>query len=82
MSGTQDNSLYELLGVERTATTAQIRKGYYNQARRWHPDKNPEDPTAEERFKKISEAYQILIDSNQRAVFDRSGMAGIKGQQG
>lgn len=78
MSKKEDNTFYELLGVERNATTAQIRKGYYNQARIWHPDKNPDDPTSEERFKRISQAYQVLSDSNLREVYDKHGEAGLK----
>mmetsp|Transcript_21868 Transcript_21868/g.43384 ORF Transcript_21868/g.43384 Transcript_21868/m.43384 type:complete len:586 (-) Transcript_21868:190-1947(-) len=74
----KDNTFYELLGVDREATTAQIRKGYYKQARKWHPDKNPDDPTAEDKFKRISEAYQTLTDDNLRAVYDQHGEAGLK----
>jgi molecular chaperone DnaJ len=55
---------YDLLGVEAQATAAQIKKAYYVMAMKSHPDKNPDDPKAEEKFKKISEAYQGNIKTD------------------
>ncbi|KAJ3413383.1 hypothetical protein HDV05_008094 [Chytridiales sp. JEL 0842] len=69
-----DTELYDLLGVDVKATPAQIKKAYYMKAMKHHPDKNPDDPTAEETFKKISEAYQTLSDPNLRASYNRYGM--------
>jgi hypothetical protein len=56
-----DTSYYELLGVSPTASAAAIKKAYYMAAMKNHPDKNPDDPEAEERFKQISEAYQGIL---------------------
>lgn len=70
---------YELLGVDRSATGDQIKKAYRKLAVKYHPDKNPDDPSAEERFKKIGEAYEILMDENKRAAYDRYGHAAFEG---
>lgn len=66
---------YELLGVERTATPDEVKKAYRKQAVKFHPDKNPGDKTAEEKFKEIGEAYEVLSDENKRAAYDRYGHA-------
>jgi molecular chaperone DnaJ len=71
MNGTQD--YYQALGVGRTASQAEIRKVYRRLARKYHPDVNPGDKRAEERFKKITEAYEILGDPKKRKVYDRLG---------
>ena len=68
-------SYYELLGVARTADAEAIKAAYRQQARKYHPDQNPNDPTAEERFKAISEAYRVLSDANARKTYDRFGQA-------
>lgn len=68
---------YQVLGVERGATEEEIKKAYRKMALKYHPDKNPGDKTAEERFKEISEAYAVLSDSQKRAQYDRFGHAGI-----
>jgi len=66
---------YELLGVERGASGEQIKKAYRKMAVKYHPDKNPDDPEAEDRFKEISEAYEVLADEEKRAAYDRYGHA-------
>jgi molecular chaperone DnaJ len=73
---------YEVLGVERTAAVAEIKKAYKKLALELHPDRNPDDATAEERFKEASEAYGVLQDSEKRSVYDRYGHAGLSGQAG
>eukprot|EP01128_Nolandella_sp_AFSM9_P001548 TRINITY_DN11739_c0_g1_i1.p1 TRINITY_DN11739_c0_g1~~TRINITY_DN11739_c0_g1_i1.p1 ORF type:complete len:355 (+),score=86.00 TRINITY_DN11739_c0_g1_i1:43-1065(+) len=74
-------SFYELLGVEKDATAAAIKKGYYVKARRCHPDKNPDDPAAEEEFKMISEAYTVLSDPDSRELYDKYGKAGLSASE-
>ncbi|HEX9838622.1 MAG TPA: J domain-containing protein [Anaerolineales bacterium] len=64
---------YKILGVERKASEAEIRKAYRKLAMQYHPDRNPEDKQAEERFKEINEAYQVLSDPQKRAHYDRLG---------
>jgi molecular chaperone DnaJ len=75
---------YEVLGVERCAAHDQIKKAYKKLARELHPDRNPNDPTAEERFKEASEAFQVLSDGQKRQIYDRFGHAGLdrSGYQG
>lgn len=64
---------YKILGVERNASKDDIRKAYRKLAMQYHPDRNPNDKQAEERFKEINEAYQVLNDSQKRAHYDRLG---------
>jgi molecular chaperone DnaJ len=66
---------YEVLGVSRTATEVEIKKAYRTLAVQHHPDKNPNDPHAEEKFKECAEAYAVLSDSEKRASYDRFGHA-------
>ena len=66
---------YEVLGVERKASTEELKKSYRRLAVKYHPDKNPGDPTAEENFKEIGEAYEVLMDPNKRAAYDQFGHA-------
>lgn len=73
---------YEVLGIERNADTATIKKAYRKLAIKYHPDKNPDDPTAEDKFKEASEAYEVLSDENKRAQYDRFGHAGVSGAAG
>lgn len=72
---------YELLGVARTATEAEIKKAYRRRAMELHPDRNPE-PEAEARFKEVTEAYEVLRDPQKRAAYDRYGKAGVNGAGG
>jgi curved DNA-binding protein len=62
---------YKILGVERSASEDEIRKAYRKLAMKYHPDRNPNDQQAEERFKEINEAYQVLSDTKKRAHYDR-----------
>ncbi len=71
---------YSILGVERSATEKDIRSAFRKLAARNHPDRNPGDPAAEERFKEINEAYTVLSDSEKRSFYDRYGSAGGAGQ--
>ena len=64
---------YEVLGVARTASAEEIKIAYRKLARRFHPDVNPNDPSAEESFKEVGNAYSVLSDPDRRAVFDRTG---------
>ena len=64
---------YKILGVERKANEEDIRKAYRKLAMQYHPDRNPDDKQAEERFKEINEAYQVLSDPKKRAHYDRLG---------
>jgi len=66
---------YKLLGVERSATADEMKKAYRKMAVKWHPDKNPDDPKAEAKFKEISEAYEVLKDPEKKAAYDRYGHA-------
>ncbi|MEK9938815.1 MAG: DnaJ domain-containing protein, partial [Ilumatobacter sp.] len=73
------SDFYELLGVSRQASAEEIKKAYRKRARELHPDANPDDPDAAERFKELSKAYQVLSDDDQRARYDRFGEAGVSG---
>ena len=68
---------YEVLGVSREASEQEIKRAYRQAAIRWHPDKNPGDPAAEERFKEAAEAYSVLGDAQKRGRYDRFGRAGV-----
>ena len=68
---------YKLLGVSRNATETEIKKTYRKLAMQYHPDRNPGDKSAEEKFKKINEAYAVLGDKDKRAQYDRFGSAGF-----
>ncbi|AEK59151.1 MULTISPECIES: molecular chaperone DnaJ [Acidithiobacillus] len=73
---------YEVLEVSRTADDGEIKKSYRRLAMRYHPDRNPGDSQAEERFKEISEAYEVLSDPQKRQAYDRFGHAGVQGGGG
>lgn len=68
---------YEVLGVGRDASTQEIKRAYRKLAVQYHPDRNPGDPTAEEKFKEAAEAYSVLNNSEKRARYDRFGHAGM-----
>ena len=70
---------YEVLGIARGADAAAVRKAYKRMAMKHHPDRNPGDAGAEERFKELGEAYKILSDPQQRAAYDRFGHAAFEG---
>ncbi|HWE44137.1 MAG TPA: molecular chaperone DnaJ [Gemmatimonadaceae bacterium] len=73
---------YEVLGVARGASDDEIKKGYRRMAMQYHPDRNNGSKEAEERFKTITEAYEVLRDPNKRAAYDRYGEAGLRGGGG
>ena len=73
---------YEVLSVDRGASEAEIKKAYRRVAMKYHPDRNPDDPEAENKFKEASEAYEILSDNQKRAAYDQYGHAGVDPQMG
>jgi molecular chaperone DnaJ len=73
---------YEVLGVKRDASEDDIKKAYRKLAMQHHPDRNPENPKAEERFKECKEAYEVLCDGDKRAAYDRFGHAGVEAHAG
>ena len=70
---------YEVLGVEKSASADEIKKAYRKMAMKYHPDKNPGDKEAEEKFKEANEAYEVLSDETKRATYDQYGHAGMEG---
>jgi molecular chaperone DnaJ len=70
---------YEVLNIGKGAGDQEIKGAYRELAKRFHPDRNPDDPNAEEKFKEASEAYSVLSDAQKRAAYDRFGHAGLKG---
>ncbi|MBM3280501.1 MAG: molecular chaperone DnaJ [Candidatus Handelsmanbacteria bacterium] len=73
---------YEVLGVSKESSQDEIKSAYRKQALRYHPDRNPNNPEAEERFKEASEAYEVLSDEQKKAAYDRFGHAGVEGNFG
>src|SRR5215475_234461 len=69
-----------IFGVERGCNQSDLKKAYRRLAQQFHPDKNPEDKSAEEKFKEAANAYQILSDDEQRAIYDRYGFDGLRGR--
>jgi molecular chaperone DnaJ len=80
MSNKRD--FYEILGVSKSANEAEIKKAYRKMAIKYHPDKNPGDKVAEDKFKEAAEAYEILSNSEKRSSYDRFGHAGVGGAGG
>ena len=68
---------YEVLGVEKGASADEIKKAYRKAAMKYHPDRNPGDKTAEEKFKECGEAYEVLSDEDKKARYDQYGHAGV-----
>ncbi len=64
---------YKVLGVEKNADAKEIKKAYRKLAMKYHPDRNPDDKEAEEKFKEASMAYEVLCDEEKRAMYDRMG---------
>ena len=73
---------YEVLGINRDASDDDIKKAYRKLAMKFHPDRNPDNPKAEDSFKEAKEAYEILSDAQKRAAYDQHGHAGVDGQAG
>ena len=73
---------YEVLGVSKSADAAELKKAYRKLAVQFHPDRNPDDKTAEDKFKEAAEAYEVLSDPDKKAKYDRYGHAGVDGQGG
>ena len=70
---------YEILEVPKNASSEEIKKAYRKKAIEYHPDKNPDDKNAEEKFKEAAEAYEVLSDDNKRSRYDQFGHAGVSG---
>ena len=70
---------YEVLEVSKSATAEEIKKAYRKKAIQYHPDKNPGDKEAEEKFKEAAEAYEVLSDTEKRSRYDQFGHAGVGG---
>ena len=68
---------YEVLGLSKGASAEEIKKSYRKVAMQYHPDRNPGDKAAEEKFKEAAEAYEVLSDADKRAQYDRYGHAGL-----
>jgi molecular chaperone DnaJ len=76
------SDFYDILEVGRGASAEELKKAYRKRARELHPDANPGDATAENKFKELSRAYEVLSDPQQRAQYDRFGEAGVGGGGG
>ena len=69
--------LYDVMGVAKNASEEDLKKAYRKLAMKYHPDRNPDDKTAEEKFKEAKQAYEILSDAKKREAYDRFGFAGV-----
>ena len=73
---------YEILGVNKNTDEKDIKKAYRRVAMKFHPDRNSDDPKAEDKFKEATEAYNILMDADKRQAYDRYGHAGVDANMG
>ena len=73
---------YEVLSVSRDASGDEIKRSYRRLAMKFHPDRNPDNPEAESKFKEAAEAYEVLSDSERRSTYDRFGREGLRGRPG
>lgn len=80
MSGKRD--YYDVLGVSKSASAEEIKKAYRKLALKYHPDKNPDDASAEDKFKEAAEAYEILSNADKKQRYDQFGHAGMGGAGG
>src|SRR5947209_18340466 len=78
MATTRKRDYYEVLGVGRSTSEEEIKRAYRKLAVKFHPDKNPDDPHAEEKFKELGDAYDVLMDGDKRAAYDRFGHAAFE----
>src|ERR1700736_2283543 len=82
MNTVNKRDFYEVLGVSRDVDDQALKGAYRRLALKYHPDRNPDDTTAEEKFKEAAEAYSVLSDSQKRAAYDRFGHQGVQGVNG
>ena len=73
---------YEVLGIEKSASDKEIKKAYRRMAMKYHPDRNPGDKDAEESFKEVNEAFEVLSDDQKKAAYDQYGHAGVDPNMG
>ena len=73
---------YDVLGVDRNASDQEIKKAFRRMAMKFHPDRNPDDKTSEDKFKEVNEAYEVLSDAQKKAAYDQYGHAGVDPNMG
>ena len=73
---------YELLGVQKNASEAELKTAFRKMAMKFHPDRNPDNPNAEKSFKEVNEAYDVLKDNQKRTAYDQFGHQGVEGMGG